>query len=649
MDNNSFNKNLEKNASILKTKLTNSHANENVEKNVRINNSLLSVDMNNINGCKYTMYIHNDNTLTVLNDVGKRELGGEIKEKKKELEEDDVSLVADNNTFTACSSVNDNTLLTKIQMEKTNKCKKIGRNKLLNFSGNIWRKNKVEEESKDCEEGIKNVLKTNEQNLKKKNEKDMTLAHKLKIIVCCFIMITVTGAAIFNWVDLRILLIRNGAYAEKCTEDELKTKGECKSQGQFLDDSFNIGVVFIKVVGVFTGLLLDLTGPKYTALLGLTLFATGIGCLSCNVVQAGLILLGCAMNPIFNSSISVANLFPRNRSFVICILSAGGDLSVIDFLIMRLISDAAGNAVSPKVWLLCYLSVVLFQMIVAFVELPRKSFEIRNAILEENCSEHEEYEDHPYWKLSRLECLKTLHFWVFLPFFVLLYFKKINYMRNVNDFIKAAAGNSVSEATLHGYITAYSSILCTASAFSLIVGFMADKIGVTYVILIVNVFSCLFSMFSLIPSLEVQILSFLSFTIFKCFILSSVYCFVADLYGFKNIGFITGAQQVVAGLFCLLNIPFQTHVIQGRWWINHLVLLILSSLMFLVPIFFLFYAPSKDKLNSNSTDCNSFPPLSYSLSSSSIRPSSLLVTSLSSSKEESFAPPFVVLGNNYVY
>eukprot|EP01069_Polyplicarium_translucidae_P004104 Polyplicarium_translucidae@DN2494_c0_g1_i1.p1 len=211
----------------------------------------------------------------------------------------------------------------------------------------------------------------------------LSVFHARMLLGLSVIFIATTAPAFWGKPDLEILLLRNGAFSWCCSADDIHSGDPpaCTCQRELLSNAFTVAVASLKVAGLFLGPVVDWFGPKLTGISGQMLFLFGVGLLAFSnttvLVFVGFVAMGASMNPVYNSTISVSNLFPRNRNLVMALLSSGGDAALWVFLLLRLAHDHFRDRIGVTSLLVLYGGVIVSQAAVAAVFWPRESFKIQ--------------------------------------------------------------------------------------------------------------------------------------------------------------------------------------------------------------------------------------------------------------------------------
>ena len=126
------------------------------------------------------------------------------------------------------------------------------------------------------------------------------------IVTLAFTTSCCLSGVVFGWPALAVALKREGAYADKCADDD----DECKSQEVALARVFTIGVLCMFGARLPVGLALDRLGARVTVVI--TLLGAAIGALlfaDAHYAVGFALITGCA-NGVHVGSMHLAQLFP---------------------------------------------------------------------------------------------------------------------------------------------------------------------------------------------------------------------------------------------------------------------------------------------------------------------------------------------------
>ncbi|KAK6588447.1 hypothetical protein RS030_4687 [Cryptosporidium xiaoi] len=420
-------------------------------------------------------------------------------------------------------------------------------------------------------------------------------------VFCCL-----TTSAIQQSICIRFIMIKLGAYEWLCDQNQyelLPSGAKCKAQDNYITSCWTAGIIAPNIVLSILGggKLFDMIGPKLTGLIGQLMFIFGILMLcisnsSLPLYPLGFILIGLPQGPIFNSVVSITNLFPKHENQIISILSTMGDLSAFVFYIIYHLHNYSG--ISLRTILSIYSILICGTLaIVAIVLIPRNSFEkvssMNNDINSDSQSESLNYTPSLHYKPLK-EQLCSSFFILLLPYFTLTVFRSDSIKACLDTFL-FETGN-VDITLVRTQMTIFSTLQCFSFLFSLANGFIMDKIGVSRGILLQNTLGITVSFLFLfnLPH-YVRIISFFIFFTYSSCIYSTAYCYLTECFGFSNINFLMALTTAPAG-FIYMTIPLMySSLSPSKYFYFHLFYVIASFIMFITPINLLVNDPKKDK------------------------------------------------------
>ena len=148
------------------------------------------------------------------------------------------------------------------------------------------------------------------------------------IVTLAFTTSCCLSGVVFGWPALAVALKREGAYADKCADDD----DECKAQEVALARVFTIGVVCMFGARLPVGLALDRLGARVTVVI--TLLGAAIGALlfaSNNYAVGFALITGCA-NGVHVGSMHLAQLFLGREGSVTTIFNGAHQMGSLVFL-----------------------------------------------------------------------------------------------------------------------------------------------------------------------------------------------------------------------------------------------------------------------------------------------------------------------------
>ncbi|KAL7066886.1 hypothetical protein ACR3K2_26370 [Cryptosporidium serpentis] len=437
----------------------------------------------------------------------------------------------------------------------------------------------------------------------------------LLIIYCLFCALTTS--AIQQNICIRLILVKLGAYEWLCDPnsiENLPTGAKCRLQDNRLTACWTAGIMapnlVLSVLGF--GRLFDYIGPKYTGITGQVMFMLGIiiFCIS-NVnlplYPLGFILIGIPQGPIFNSVISIANLFPNHSNQIISILSTMGDVSASVFYCIYYFHEYS-KANLKGILIFYALFVCGLLTLVAIFLIPKISFERyidnnenimdneshRLSIETDNSSESNKSSIKPYLHSASFKTqLLSSYFLLLLPYFTLTVFRSDSIKACLDAFLLESNSENINEVRYH--MSIFSTIQCFSFIFSLANGFVMDLIGVAKGLILQNTFGVIVSLFFMFPNGNTRVLSFFIYFAYSSCIYATAYCYLAKCFGFSNINFLMALITGPVGFLYIVIPLMYSHLDSSNYFYFHMFYVGISLLMYITPINMLVNKPENYK------------------------------------------------------
>ncbi|KAK9173878.1 hypothetical protein CmeUKMEL1_18525 [Cryptosporidium meleagridis] len=432
----------------------------------------------------------------------------------------------------------------------------------------------------------------------------------LLIIYCIFCGLTTS--AIQQSICIRFIMNKLGAYEWACdgtSTEILPTGAKCKAQDNYITTCWTAGImapnIILSVLG--GGKLFDNLGPKLTGFIGQLMFMLGllIFCISNQnfpLYPLGFILIGLPQGPIFNSVVSVSNLFPNHGNKIISILSTMGDVSAFVFYFIYHFHEFSGIRINN---ILIFYSIFVCGTLalVALLLIPKNSFEKlqgSDSIEEEDSNSELTFNTTCSTEIvslhnqSLMNQLKSSFFILLLPYFTLTVFRSDSIKACLDSFLQTA--NDTDIDLIRSQMSIFSTLQCFSFIFSLMNGFIMDKIGVSKGMILQNSLGIIVSsLFLFKTSHIVRIVSFFIFFSYASCIYSTAYCYLVECFGFSNINFLMALTTAPVG-FIYIFIPIMYSKLNpSNFFYFHLFYVISSFIMYVTPINLLMNNPNETR------------------------------------------------------
>jgi MFS family permease len=367
----------------------------------------------------------------------------------------------------------------------------------------------------------------------------------------CWQSFFITGV-VFGWPALLLMLTSEGIYQDECAAaSPPNPEIECKERTLRFNLVFTCAASVSQASGLFVGFALDKFGPKRTMLVGSVLvisaslmFAFGTNDLDLFPVAYSMYAGGGYLFHL--PSFSLSNRFGKKKSLVLSILVGMFSLSGSLFSCFLALNKSAGLT---RAQLFCGHAVILFvNSLITAKYWPDKPFDsnMKNAAHAEPEKATGESQTRKLGKiLTSFEYISAT-----IAFAVGLLIVRL-YMGTCNDQLGKATNDESKRDQYTDFFNIFASLGVLASpAFSYVAGLGGYSLTelATWVCLLVALAT------SLCPVIEVQLVTFLGFSVGRQFLFSKFYGFMLEEYGLL-FGRASGIAGVAAGAVNYLQNP----------------------------------------------------------------------------------------------
>lgn len=206
------------------------------------------------------------------------------------------------------------------------------------------------------------------------------------VLYCLF-----AAGVVFGYAALKPVLVEQGVYKDKCTQDELRDGvWVCYEQEMRLNLMFTVAAVSTNMCALPVGTILDRYGPRVASLVGvffLTLgallmaFATD---LPFDGYIPGYLFLALGGPFIFIPAFQLSNTFPKHSGLILALLTGAFDTSSAVLLGYRLIYQGTDGSFTPKKFFLLYLIVPVLILLAQLFIMPSQSYKTLGEISNQN-------------------------------------------------------------------------------------------------------------------------------------------------------------------------------------------------------------------------------------------------------------------------
>ncbi|KAL8433468.1 hypothetical protein ACSSS7_003858 [Eimeria intestinalis] len=400
-----------------------------------------------------------------------------------------------------------------------------------------------------------------------------------------------TGCVYFGWAPLSAMLLKAGVFSFKCAVDEKgayvddqRREGEnyiCDEQDASVQSLYVITLAVHCTMSALAGTMMDTLGPKITSVIGQSFHLIGWSLISTltpkshAAVYLGFIFMGLGADTAFLPTLLVTRLFPGSAASVITLIGSASSASFAIPLILH--SYLTNNGISGCWWYVGF-GPCLFMVIDALI-MPLKPYKVFEADLlpaqqsfqgpESPASATtpplDQQEIHDFSPESNIKGLKGGHqtaepvevssdhrFFqtVFSEKYVLvvIYFIAVGW---ITSFYQEAHDRILvpKARDFLGTVLPFSFIPC------ILLGKLAEFIGIVPVMGIVNTCGIMAYAFTLKRTAATGIISVLWFMIYMSLFVSQVFVYVEETFPSQFFGRLVGIVQLVGGLLSLLCSP----------------------------------------------------------------------------------------------
>ncbi|CDJ49138.1 transporter, major facilitator family domain containing protein, putative [Eimeria brunetti] len=411
-----------------------------------------------------------------------------------------------------------------------------------------------------------------------------------------------TSCVYFGWGPLSSMLFRAGIYLWLCTTEEqseavLTEQPVCLAQDIGVQRLFTVCYAAHFILSALAGALVDLAGPKITALLGQTLsicgwLFLGASSQSFRAVIPAFVMIGASSDLCFFPVLTVSNLFPGSVGFAVTCLSAASSLSFAVPLVLRAV-QTAGLGFSGVCWgyavfgpFFCLLLVVFFVPLDGFIQVDmfvlvarpeavsfspvanreqgevvpasppssRNSSSNNSRSSSSSSSRNSSRRGIRYPSNNTLSSVTDDEF--FKPFwqeaFSCLYFCVCLYFG-----ICSVAINYYQQAANYFLLDEALEVLNIAIPLStlpcLVLGRLADYVPVVYIMVLLNTAGALSYGLAINKGLAGDMASVIFFSVYISFFSSQVYIYLKEIFTSTNYGRLVGVASMFGGGLSLLG------------------------------------------------------------------------------------------------
>eukprot|EP01114_Cavostelium_apophysatum_P013383 TRINITY_DN3231_c0_g1_i1.p1 TRINITY_DN3231_c0_g1~~TRINITY_DN3231_c0_g1_i1.p1 ORF type:complete len:452 (+),score=11.25 TRINITY_DN3231_c0_g1_i1:62-1417(+) len=388
-----------------------------------------------------------------------------------------------------------------------------------------------------------------------------------------------TAGVIVGFGQLYPILVDAGLYRNRCG-DIPANQTSCTEQLGLISNMFNYGATISIFIQSPSGVLLDFVGPKITAMIGLTMFIPGcvmfgLSTAKLDMYLAGFCLISAGGPMVFVSIMPTANLFPKYSSVVLTMMNGsygGGALVFLlfNFLYFRL-------HYSFKSLFLAYSIISGVLALLVLLTWPLKKYDEPP---NEESHHHRKAKDPSVSRFrSILIDMLNVHFiWLCLVTAYLV--MKSNFYLATSDAQLSFMSDDKNNVDLYSKIFG---LMLPLVGFAVApIGLVVDKLGLAAGAFFLLTLNAISSGIGLVQYLPIQIVNFITFSMYYPYIYGYWSTFLVYRFGFDNYGVLFAGVAIVAAVLSLAGTPLSNLATtpDQTFWIN--VGLLIGSAVFVV-------------------------------------------------------------------
>ncbi|GLD96958.1 hypothetical protein PINS_up005641 [Pythium insidiosum] len=408
------------------------------------------------------------------------------------------------------------------------------------------------------------------------------LPKEFMFAVAALVVLLTSGGLILGFGPVYSALVREQQWSEVCDDEAVTGSGRtCAKQEIRLQYVFSTSFLCLSAANAFFGVFLDVAGPRWTALVGLTMstignFALAIG--DSHTGQGGLIIVGYALIGAggmgsYLASFQLLQLF-EVQGVVCSALSSLFNCSGYLYMMLQV------DGVERKMFFHVCGFLAVACMCLCYLLFPTNNIiRPRDTMAIPGCQLRAPRFVNPLGLFDGMrEELKRPDLWYFAVYFGWLSLIFAFAGGAIPSMLSNLAGSDPSSASLYiNYL--YPLLVNGTFVYSPVVGYVIDHFGFKVVFVACLALVQAFVALLLVPSLKIQIVTFLVYAMAQAslYALQFAYimiCFPPELYGTLQ-AFLASASFVIGMLNYLLN-PWTQEYLHGDYT-TVLLLLVLPT------------------------------------------------------------------------
>ncbi|DBA02667.1 TPA: hypothetical protein N0F65_010492 [Lagenidium giganteum] len=383
------------------------------------------------------------------------------------------------------------------------------------------------------------------------------LSKEFMFVVASFIVLVTSGGLILGFGPIYSVLVREDQWSELCgvDEDGIPNASDCAAQEVRLQYVFSTAFLCLSAANALFGVLLDIVGPRWTAIVGLLLSALGNFAMAMGDSHTGLggwiivgySLLGVGGMGSYLAAFQILQLF-EVQGFVCSTLSSLFNCSGYLYMLLQL------PGITRQAFFQYYGIVVVGCIFVCFLLFPTNNVtKARDSLPIPAFRCEKPHFNTPKGIVDGMKIeLKRPDLWYFAMYFgwISLIFAFAG--GAIPSIIATLAGDDASAVSVYtNYL--YPLLVNGTFIYSPVVGYVIDRYGFKVIFVACLVIVQLFVASLMVPLLHVQVVTFLLYAMAQACLYALQFAYIMICFPSALYGTLQAFMALVAFTFGLLN------------------------------------------------------------------------------------------------
>lgn len=391
------------------------------------------------------------------------------------------------------------------------------------------------------------------------------------------------GGIVWGWGSLQLLLEEDGVYRSMCPAEA----PHCTDRKDALLLLFNMGVVIGTYALLPLGILVDKAGPRASGTIAGILLATGFALLGYSedggleAFRTGIVLIVIGGHLVQTNSFPLSHVVPEACvPFVMTGINCFYDASItVTWFLHQLYRSAGLSRKSIFVGYSVFCLTAHAVMVTVWSGDPVTRLCAAKAGLEHSGFDAgSERAAPPLHRLPLRDQLTTFEFAFALMFSCVQVFRCTFYLGSNKELLETLG----DAETNHFYVGLSSLLLPSAIVCIPAISWLMRRCGYAGTFLATIIVGAIWNIVALVPSLPLQVVAFVSFSLFRALLFSGTFAFIAQIFGPRTCATVQGVIFVLNACVCLFVWPCMVFV--GRHLGGDLSPIFATSLALLVPL-----------------------------------------------------------------